>query len=295
VSALALTAAVSTGCSRTSTATAGAAHRVDIAASFYPLAFVAERVGGDRVAVTSLTKPGAEPHDLELSPREVAAVADAGVVLYLSKFQPAVDAAVGLHAAKALDAAAATPVDLTINNQTGAGAPRDPHFWLDPLRLAKVGDALAERLAAVDQAGATAYRANAVALRSDLTAVDAEFRAGLQHCTSRRLVTTHSAFAYLARAYQLTQVGITGNDPEAEPNAADIARVTDLVRREHVTTIFSEPLVSSAIADTIARETSAQTAVLDPVEGLNPAKPGATYLTVMRSNLVALRAGLGCT
>lgn len=270
------------------------ARRLRVVAAFYPLAFVAQRVGAGRVKVKSVSKPGAEPHDVELTARDVAAVQDADLVLYLAHFQPAVDTALRGRERRVLDVGAATSVDLKIGGKTGAGAVQDPHFWLDPMSLARVGDAVADRLAAVDPGAATTYRSNAAALRADLTRVDADFRAGLQTCNGRAIVTTHTAFAYLARAYGLTQVGIAGNDPEAEPTSTDQAGAIDFARTHNVRTIFTEPLVSSDIARTVANEIGGTTAVLDPIESIGKASKGGDYIEVMRSNLVALQAGLGC-
>ncbi|MEO6714422.1 MAG: metal ABC transporter substrate-binding protein [Mycobacteriales bacterium] len=270
--------------------------RVLVAAAFYPLEFVAMKVGGNRVRVSPLTKPGAEPHDIEPSTDDLTAIFDADVVLYLRGFQPAIDDALGDSKAQALDVGTVTWVDMMADNDNrDDDAEHDPHFWLDPLSLAKVGDGVAERFAAADKSGASAYGVNAGLLRAELTALDGEIRSGLANCASRTVVTTHAAFAYLARAYGLTQVGISGVDPEAEPKAADIARVSDVVRREKVTTVFFEPLVSRAVAETVARESGAKVALLDPIEGIDDESQGSDYLAVMRANLAALRSALDCT
>lgn len=280
--------------------------RVEVVAAFYALEFAAERVGGDRVSVSGLTKPGVEPHDLELTARQVARVSQADVVLYLEGFQSAVDEAV---ASQAADAAVdvSGPARLTVP-ATGShaeesaeehadhaeGAP-DPHFWLDPLRYADVGDALAQQLTRRDPSGAAGYRDRAKAFRQELEALDGEFKAGLTRCDSRELVTSHTAFGYLAEAYDLHQQGITGLSPESEPDPASLARIARFVEDEGVTTIYAETLVSRAVAETLARETGASLAVLDPLEGLTDESAGDDYFAVMRSNLETLRTGQGCS
>ena len=274
-----------------------------LVASFYPLQFVTQRIAGDRAEVTGLTPPGAEPHDLELEPKDVAAVSEADLVVYLKGFQPSVDEAVSGEAADAgVDVTPAARLDLAAAPEEGDGghdgeagaAGRDPHFWLDPTRLSAVAGVVAERLAAADGGGAATYRANAEKLQADLATLDGEFRAGLASCTSRDLVTSHQAFGYLAQQYGLTQVGITGVSPDAEPQPADLARVTDFVRQHQVRTIYHETLASPAIARTVAGETGAGTAVLDPLEGLTEDSDGGDYLAVMRSNLAHLREGQPC-
>ena len=261
-----------------------------VVASFYPLQWLTAQVGGDAVAVSSLTEPGVEPHDLELTPQDVAAVGQADLVVFLSGFQPAVDEAAGQQAEDtAFDVAEAAALTLTRE-----GGEIDPHFWLDPIRLADVGDVLARRLGEIDPAGATTFTANARAVRAQLAALHRELTDGLASCANRDLVTSHDAFGYLADAYDLTQVGITGLSPEAEPSPGELSAVTEFVRANAVTTIYFETLVSPDIAETVARETGARTRVLDPLEGLTDASQGEDYLAVMRSNLASLKIGLSC-
>ncbi|MGC4808529.1 metal ABC transporter substrate-binding protein [Micromonospora sp. DT233] len=280
--------------------------RVDVAAAFYPLQFVTERVGGDAVRVTNLTKPGAEPHDLELTPRQVGEVSQAELVVYLKGFQPAVDEAIDQNGGdRALDVAQVRPL-LAANAgghdhaDDGAGhadeeGGRDPHLWLDPTRLAEVGDRLAQRLGAVDPDRAADYTARAGALRGELERLDAEFAAGLRTCQRREIVVSHTAFGYLTERYRLDQIGISGLAPESEPSPRRLAEAAREAREHGATTIFFETLVSPKVAETIAREAGARTAVLDPLEGLAADATGADYLSVMRTNLATLRTALGCS
>ncbi|MET9023194.1 metal ABC transporter substrate-binding protein [Actinopolymorpha sp. NPDC004070] len=297
--------------------------RLSVVTAFYPLQYAAERVAGDTADVVNLTKPGAEPHDLELSPRAVGTVSQADLVVYLRGLQPAVDSAVKQEAGDhGLDVAGAARLTLPAptagesdhaehgghadhadhsNNVEGGeeadsvASGKDPHFWLDPLRLAAVGDALARRLAAVDPGHADGFRANAARLRADLTTLDREFRTGLKTCRTRDLVTSHAAFGYLAHRYGLTQFGITGLSPEQEPSPAELSSAATFARRHDVRTIYHETLVSPAVAKTVARETGAASAVLDPLEGLTSESAGKDYLDVMRANLATLRKGQVCS
>lgn len=256
--------------------------RLDVVAGFYPLAFLAERVGGDAVRVQGLASAGAEPHDLELGPQQVAGLSTADLVLYLRGFQPAVDDAVDQQAAdRALDAAAVTPL-----------VDGDPHVWLDPTRMAALAGAVAERLAAAAPEQAGAIEGRAAALRTELAALDTELRTGLADCERRELVTSHTSFGYLARAYGLTQVGITGLTPDEEPTPARLAEVTELARTPGVTTIFFEDTVSPKVAEALAAEVGARAEVLSPLEA-QPA--GGDYLSGMRAGLVTLRSALGCS
>lgn len=276
--------------------------KVDVVAAFYPLQFLAERIGGDRVVVDNLTKPGAEPHDLELNPRQVGQVVDAELIVYLTGFQPAVDEAVEQNGGdRAFDVAGVAPLrDAAAGGHEHEGEAgheaesggKDPHLWLDPTRLAGVGDKLAERLGRVDPDHAADYTARAGTLRAELTKLDTEYAEGLRTCQRREVVTSHTAFGYLAEHYGLAQIGLTGLTPEAEPSPQRLAEVAKEAREHQAGTIFFETLVSPKVAETIAREVGARTAVLDPIEG--PPAEG-DYLTAMRANLQTLRTALDCS
>jgi zinc transport system substrate-binding protein len=281
--------------------TPSATGTVRIEASFYPLAWMAEQVGGAHVEVDSLTKAGAEPHDLELTPADVAAVSDADVVVYLRGFQPAVDDAVTEADGNAVfDATSSADLDLMFTpieegeaRADEAGAV-DPHFWLDPTRLAAVASGFAAKLSAVDPSHADDFAANLADLTDRLTTLDTQLEEGLATCANKDMVTSHNAFGYLARRYGLTQVGITGLTPEEEPSPADLAAVTRFVEDNHVTTIYFETLVSPDIANTVAAEVGVDTDVLDPIEGLDDESQGSDYLEVMAANLANLRTGQSC-
>lgn len=310
--------------------TAGGA-KPSVVTSFYPLEFATEQIAGDQLDVTVLTKPGAEPHDLELGAQDIAAMTRARLVVYAKGFQPAVDEAMQqVDPGTVLDVA--TAADLTLDSTdhghdadpghgadhdqaaTSSGSPSanatessgaephdeehsaaDPHFWLDPKRYAAVARVISERLAKDDPAGATAYRANATTFVGKLDALHADFSSGLKACSNRVLVTSHSAFGYLAARYGLEQHGIAGLSPEAEPSAAALAEINDVVRTEGVNTIYQETLVEPQFANTVARSTGATVATLDPVEGLSDKSAGDDYFEVMRSNLRTLQQGQGCT
>ena len=306
-SAVALSALVTVGACGAAEGDGTATGDVEVVAAFYPLQFAAEQIGGDRVSVTGLTKPGAEPHDLELTPKAVGAIGGADTVVYLRGFQPAVDDAVSGQAKdSAFDVSSAARLDVAAapdshEGESGAeheehadeGAP-DPHFWLDPERYADVADAIAARLATVDPEHADEFTTRAAEFTARLDALDAELEAGLKTCDSRELVTSHAAFGYLAQAYDLHQESITGLTPESEPDPASLARIARFVRDEGVKTVYAETLVSKAVAETLSRETGARLAVLDPIEGLTDQSAGKDYFEVMRSNLETLRDGQGC-
>lgn len=253
--------------------------RPQVVAAAYPFAWLADRVGGSDIRLVSLAKPGVEPHDLELSPRQAATTSSADVVLRVSGFQPAVDDAV----------AGGTPLDLGMLRPAGN---RDPHVWLDPTRMMTAAKSLAAILGTRDPAHRAAYTARADAVVADLTTLDRLFATALASCRSHDVVTSHAAFGYLAADYGLVQHGIVGLSPDAEPSPRDLAQAAQFARAHHVRTIFFERLLSPTFARTVAEEVGAKTAVLDPVESVSGADD---YLSVMRRNAATLHAALGCT
>lgn len=289
---------------------------LDVVAAFYPLQFVAERVAGDLATVSDLTNPGQEPHDLELSPKQTGQVALADVVVYEKGLQAAVDAAVGQSAAEKVDAAAVAGLepmghgghdghDDDTDHHAAGETPDDeaeeahdhgdldPHFWQDPLKLAKVADAVADRLATLDPAHAATYRSHAEALDADLTALDQEYTAGLANCERDTIVVSHDAFGYLSR-YGLDIEPIAGLSPDAEPTPADLGRLQHLIETDGITTVFGERLAPAALSRTLAKDSGVATAVLDPIEGLTDETSGEDYLSLMRANLKALEEANGC-
>ena len=276
---------------------------LDIVVASYPFQFIAERVAGPYGAVQNLTAPGAEPHDVELTPRQVADIAGADLVIYERSFQPAVDAAIeqegGDHV---LDTTTVVPLQPLEEGHEHDGDEEDghgdegldPHVWLDPTNVAAIAVAVAARLSEADPGHRADFEANLATLQADLDNLDRDFAKGLQTCARREFITSHAAFGYLARRYRLEQIAISGLSPEAEPSPARIAEVHDLARKHQITTIFYETLVSPAVAQAIAGDLGLKTDVLDPVEGITDQSRGSDYVAVMRSNLEALRKANEC-
>ena len=261
----------------------GSADRPDVLAASYPLAFASEEVAGGATGVSTVTPPGAEPHDLELTARDVERIRDAGLVVYAGGgFQPALE--------DALDERAGPSLDVLDGLELLPGVDEDevdPHVWLDPVRYATV---------AREIAGALGDPAGADDLVTRLETLDREYRSGLARCERRELVTSHAAFGYLADRYDLEQVPLLGIAPDAEPGPREIEHLVGEVRGTGATTVFTESLVSPELAETIAREAGVTTASLDPLEGLTSEQleSGTDYFTVMRKNLATLREALGC-
>lgn len=292
------------GCSSDST-DSSSGDTVSVLASFYPLQFVAEQIGGEHVSISNLTPPGAEPHDLELSPKMSRSISSSDLVVYLSNFQPSVDEAIEQRSPQhVIDAAASTDLlDITEyddgeteEHEGHDHGTLDPHFWLDPDRLAGVADKVTAALVAIDPDNAATYRENAAAFRGELTKIDDAYTHQLATCGTRVFVTSHEAFGYLAERYDLQQVGITGIDPEGEPSPARIKEVKRIVTDNNINTIFFETAVSPKVATTLANDLGLEAEVLDPIETLpSDATTDTTYFTIMRANLDALEKALMCS
>ena len=299
----------------------GSSGKLKVAASFYPIQWLTQQIGGDHVDVSSVTPAGTEPHEFEISTKQIAELNKTKALFYVKGFQPSLDDAVG-------SLSDVSAVDLTKNvnlvhhegllehdhdhgdkkgdeekghedgkehdhaegHDHGDDA-ADPHFWLDPARMKRAADAIAAELSKKDPGHADAYKKNNEALQKKLDGLDKSFQTGLATCERRSIVTTHTAFGYLADRYKLSQVGLSGIDPESEPSPATLAKVKKYVQENGTTTIFTEELVSGKPAETLAKETNTVTAVLSPLES-KPEK--GDYQAAMTDNLTALKKALAC-
>ncbi|WP_405768874.1 zinc ABC transporter substrate-binding protein [Streptomyces sp. NBC_00080] len=291
-------------CSSDSAAAANT-DKFDVVASFYPMAFLAEQIGGDHVNVTSLTEPGQEPHDLEISAKQTAVLQESDAVLYLKDLQPSVDDAVAQSEIKTkIDAASLTTLEKHGNEVGGHAAEHDdheneelsgldPHIWLDPVRYSQVAEGVGNAFEKADPDHAAAYKANTAALVKKLGALNTQFKDGLANTRTKVFVTTHAAFGYLAERYGLTEEAINGLDPESEPSAARVKELEKMAKADGVTTVFYETLVSDKTAKTIASDANLKTDVLDPIEGITKKSRGTDYFSVQEANLKALKTALG--
>lgn len=289
-----------------------------VVASFYPLAFIAQRVAGDDVSVENLTQPGTDSHGLELDPQQVAQIVEADLIFLQDGYQPAVDEATAQNAeGQVLDAADVVhlrPAPGHDHEQDHEGGHHgdhrganhqgdhhghdhelDPHQWLDPANMIALTKAVSAKLAEIDPEHAAAYRQRGDELVSDLETLDGAYTTGLAACERDLVVTSHNAFGYLGEAYGLHTVGIAGLEADAEASPAAMTQVAELVETEGVTTIFHERLVSPAVAEALAAEAGVETAVLDPIEGLSEQTADEDYISLMESNLAALREANDCS
>lgn len=300
-----------TACSSDSSA-AGNTDKFDVVASFYPMAFLAEQIGGEHVSVTSLTQPGQEPHDLEISAKQTARLQDSDAALYLKGLQPTVDEAIGQSGIRTkIDAATLTSLESHAAESGGHEdgehghedgehghdheheEGQDPHVWLDPVKYAEVAEGVGKAFEKADPDHAADYKKNTAALVGKLNALDEKFETGLADRRTGVFITTHAAFGHLAERYGLTEEAISGLDPESEPSGARVKELQETAKADGVTTVFYETLVSDRTARTLAADAGLRTDVLDPIEGITDDSRGEDYFQVMEANLAALQKALG--
>jgi zinc transport system substrate-binding protein len=289
LSALALTTALA-GCA--GDAAGGSDGEPSVITSIYPLQYVVERVVRDQAHVVNLTDPGQESHDFELGIEQTAMLTEADAVVYLEGFQPAVDEAIAQQEPRnVLDVSESA--DLRPADDDAHEGEHDPHFWLDPDRMADVAVAVEAALSESYPDHAEEFAANLEALTADLATLDDDYRAALTGCERTDVVVGHDAFGYLAK-YGLELHPIAGLSPGAEPSPARLADLSEVIEETGVTTVFSEVLASPAMAETLSGELGLRTAVLDPIEGLADESSDEDYVSLMQENLAALRKANGC-
>lgn len=281
--------------------------RLLVVTTIYPLADFVQNIGSEYVEVVNVVPAGTEPHEYEPTPREVAQVLEADVLIYLGGgldvWAEDMSAEVIEHGGYVLgieDEVTFARLEEELENESAADEHGhegiDPHIWLDPVEAQNIVSVIADALAAVDAEHAVQYQARANVYMQELQELDGAYQASLASCELDDIIVSHDAFGYLARRYGFTIHSISGLSPEAEPSVRDLAELAETARALGVKTIFFETLVSPKLAETLAKEVGAVTAVLNPLEGLTreELEAGETYLTVMEKNRQALHAALLC-
>lgn len=280
---------------------------LQIVTALYPLADFAEQIAGDvPVTVTNVVPVGTEPHDYEPSPKDITTVLDADVLLILGggfdtwaqELSPDVREAGGqaLVLTDELTFAEAEHEDGEEEDHDHADEGIDPHIWLDLVQAQNIVALIRDAMMAADPEQARTYYVNANEYIAQLEALHQQYTAGLSRCSQNDIIVAHDAFGYLARRYGFKVHAISGLSPEAEPSLNDLAQLAQLAKELGTTTVFFESLINPDSAQTLADEIGAQTAVLDPVEGITAqaSAQGQNYMSIMRDNLQALRLALVC-
>ncbi len=270
--------------------------KIQVSASFYPLYFFSQQIGGDKANVINITPVGAEPHDYEPTAQDVAQIENSKLLVVNGSLEPWGDnIKQNLNSKNTI---IVTVGDGIINQQVMEEGKNitDPHIWQSPPLAKEIVDKITNGFIQIDPANKNYYQSNANILKIKLDDLDTQYRQGLANCAQKNIITSHSAFGYLATAYGLNQVPISGLSPDAEPSPRQLADIVKFAKVNNVKYIFFESLVSPKLSDTIATEVGAKTMVLDPIEGIvnEDMAKGENYFTKMQENLANLKIALEC-
>ncbi|QMV45242.1 metal ABC transporter substrate-binding protein [Cohnella cholangitidis] len=292
---------VLSGCGNSSGNSEGKGNKLQVIATFYPMVEFTQQVAGDHAEVVGLIPSGAEPHDWEPTPKDVAAIQEADLFVYNGVVEGWVNKT--LESAKnnkRVDVKATDGISLmegTAEHEEGQEDEHaedehllDPHVWLSPKLAQQEVRHIQAGLEKADPDNKEDYKKNAEAYIEKLKALDEKFKKELSGAKHKEFVTQHAAFGYLAKEYGLTQIPIAGLSPEQEPSPEEMAEVVKFAKEHDVKTIFFETLVDPNIAQTIADEINAKTGVLNPIEGLTDEdiSKGLDYIGIMENNLTGL-------
>ncbi|MFZ2979333.1 MAG: zinc ABC transporter substrate-binding protein, partial [Candidatus Magasanikiibacteriota bacterium] len=264
---------------------------------FYPLYFFASQIGGDKAQVINITPAGIEPHDYEPKAQDMAKIENSSLLILngggLESWGKNVEININPEHTKIL-----TVGDGLLNRQITENGKEsiDPHIWLSPEVSIKIVDKITEGFISVDFVNKDYYLANADILKERLSNLSLSYKQGLSNCVGKNIITSHTAFGYLAATYGFNQVSIAGLSPDAEPSTKQLVDIVKFAKLNNVKFIFFESLVSPKLSETIANEIGAQTLVLNPLEGLtaDEVTQGKDYFSEMQNNLLNLEIALQC-
>jgi zinc transport system substrate-binding protein len=272
--------------------------RLRVVATFYPLYYFSEQIGGDRARVESLIPFNSEPHSWEPRPADIVNADRCRVFVYNgADLEPWVGKFLGALQNRGRMQVIEATSGLPIGRENGAGL--NPHVWIDP-ELAKMQvDNILGGFIRADPANAWYYYNNAGNLKSRLDALDSEYRDGLANRTQNVIVTTHEGFDYLAERYKFTAFSVLGLSPDQQPSAGKIAELVKVVEEHGLSVVFGEPVYSDRYMQTIANEVRKQSGreitvlVLDGIHGKAGPHASMDYFQIQRENLKNLEIGLG--
>ncbi|WP_288393973.1 metal ABC transporter substrate-binding protein [uncultured Vagococcus sp.] len=292
--------------------------KLEIVTSFYPMYDFTKNVAKDKANVSMLIDGGVESHDYEPSAKDMAKIQNADVFVYNSNEMETwvetvlenidtskvkvIEASKGIELLKGSESHDGEDHDEHADEEEHEGHDHDhghshafdPHVWLDPLLVKKEVRTISEALIEIDSKNKDYYEKNTTEYLSKLDKLNDDYVAAFEGAKSRKFVTQHTAFSYLANQYGLEQVAISGLSPDQEPTPKELKGIQDLVKKENINVIYTESSASEKIAKTIADATGAELAVLNPMESVSKKdrENGADYLSIMAENLEALKLSI---
>lgn len=268
-----------------------------VTTSFYPLYFFTREIVGDKATVINLTRTGGEAHDYEPSTKDIQTIENSQLLIVNGNFFESWLGQFGEQISqKNIQLLKVAEGLANLKAEKNGQEEIDAHIWLDPVLAQKEVGLISAKLQAIDPDHAVSYQKNSQQLIEKLAGLNDEFTSGLQNCQKNKIITSHAAFAYLAKRYNFEQIAIQGLNPDEDPSPAKIAAIIKLAKENNINYIFFETLVSPKIAETIALEVGATTLVFNPIESLSVAeeKSGEDYFSIQRKNLINLRLALNC-
>jgi zinc transport system substrate-binding protein len=270
--------------------------KLQVMTTFYPLYFFSSKIGGERADVRQLMPDNSEPHAWEPKPSDILRTDRSQVFVYNGAgFEPWVSNFISNLANRGKMQLVDTSVNLSVDVGGPTGQQLDPHFWLDPLSAKVQVDNILKGFISADPANATYFQTNAQDLKSRLDQLHHDFKVGLQNRTKNDIITTHEGFDYLALRYGFIPHAAVGISADQQPSPSDLANLASLVRSLNLHYVFSEPIFSDAVMQTIAAETGAGVLVLDGIHGRTGVHAHLDYFTIMNENIASLRIGLEVT
>jgi zinc transport system substrate-binding protein len=264
-----------------------------ITVSFYPMAYLVDRIVQDKAKIVQIIPQGTEPHEFEPTPKDITALYSSSIFIYNGGgIEPWVERIVPDLQKKGVKVINMSEY-FDLIEKSGY---KDPHIWTDPVNLIQETRIIEDALVNIDSINNDLYRTNANMLVNDLTLLDNKIKSGLTTCNKNEIVVSHDAFSYFAKRYNIKIIPISGISPEEEPTALKLAEIADIVRKKGIKFIFFETLTSPKLSDTIANETGVQTLVLNPLENLteNDVANNKNYITIMNENLNNIKMVLEC-
>lgn len=275
--------------------------KLQIVATFYPMYDFTKNIVGDAGEVSLLMPAGSEPHDYEPSAKDMAKITDADVFVYHNENMEAwVPSAVKSWKKGEPNVIEGTKDMLLLpggeeehdhSHEEGHHHDYDPHTWVSPHRAIKEVTSIKNQLVKLYPEKKTDFEKNAKAYLAKLETLDKEYSDTLKAAKQKNFVTQHTAFGYLALDYGLNQVGISGINPDQEPDPSRIAELKHYVEDNDIRYIYFENNNQGKAAKTLADETKVNLEVLNPLESLTKKQmdAGEDYISVMKENLSALK------
>jgi zinc transport system substrate-binding protein len=283
------------------------ASKVKVVASFYPIYDFVQKIGGDRVEVSSIIPPGVEPHDWEPTIQQRLKAESSDMIVYngagFEKWIEEIDAKFRVDTSEGLELLEGSSEGgdhkTSASGYTDLNENADPHIWLDPILAKYQIEKIRDGLIKIDPANTNYYNGTAKKFIAELDSLDAFIRSELSNCDKIDFIAFHNAFTYFSNRYGLNQHSVyEGVSPEGDILPQRLHEIIKLSRELNIDTIYAEDLIDPRLVNVIATEIpNGKVLILSPIESIDEEeqKAGKGYIDKMRQNIENLKVGLRCT